>query len=331
MRTTKFNPTDEQIQYIKDNWRIGMSRQEKAEMCAKLNCNYQQIQWARIKHKLQLTAAERLAIITRVFSEEDIAYIKANLFRGDGIEIANEVAKRFNMKGSSLIKSMQDKGIKRETRPKKEEEKKQVRYKPGDRMRVVTNGIEYIKEWVAPKKIKVVERITPYKHKPHKKGIPPAGTLILRKRNGQPREYIADGKGGMRVKVRKTGYKVKPHFRRTKPRVPKEPKQRKPPLKLRDVKPRKKKPKKVVISRIVEERTYINPVQVKTDPPPMRIKLDNFETHRYVNVAKGVTILVPYGKTDEQAIAEHTAKKAQAMNDLKNKNKKVKRKSEIMI
>ena len=323
MSTTKFNPTDEQIQYIKDNWRIGMSRQQKAEMCEKLNCNYQQIQWTRIKHKLQLTAAERLAIIKRVFSDEDIAYIKANLFRGDGIDIANEVAKRFNMKGSALIQSMKDKGIKREPRPKKEKEKKQVRYKVGDRMRVVTNGIEYIKELVGRRKLKVVERITPYKPKQEKKGIPPAGTLILRKRNGQPREYIADGNGGMRVKVRKTGYKVRPHTRKSKPRVPKEPKQKaKPPLKLKDVKPRKKKPKKVVTSRIIDERTYVKPIQIKPDPPPMRIKSDNFDTHRYVTVAKGVTVLVPKSKTDEQAKAEYSAKKEQAMKDLKNKKTK---------
>lgn len=323
--------TEQQLQYIRDNWKIPMNKAEREAIANHIGVTESELKCIRRKYKLQLPKSE---FDKRYKKEQEVELAKLPKPKTPDVRHGTLGRKPVYKPGDIFIKKMMGidyeveyiaarkwKTIKRITPYPPKKSKKKV-YKVGDEKIFRLAGKSYLRRFNEHGKWETIESL----HTPKERTKPflPAGTTRVRtNHSGIVRRYVTDGLGNWKMLERITPYKPK-KVKEEKPK--KEPHQR---LKLRnynDSRPKKPKDSRPVKVQVAEDKPkYIKPVLIKTDPQPMKIPKDNFETHRYVTVGKGVTILVPYSKTEEQARLDYAAKKEQQMLDIKNQGKKQKK------
>ena len=214
-----FVPTQNDIDYVKQHWSPNINSTKKREILAHLGITPDQLRMIRKKHLPYLSPEDIRKMRTRTFSEEDVAYIKANLFKADGVKKANEVAVKFNLTGITLLALLKQHNIVRNKRPKPPKVYKRKPPEVGDKKVVRRGNVQYEKEYNGDKWV-TSKRLTPM----FKLGVPKKERVIGEERIVSSRDrkykqvYIGDG---IWQSIGRVG--------EIKPKQPREPKPPKPP------------------------------------------------------------------------------------------------------
>lgn len=343
-KKAQFIPTADQIQYIRDKWEIPMNKAKRQAIANHIGCTLTQLQLTRRRLKMQMSVSEFKQKYKRELTEDDIAYIKANLFIKSSAEAANKVAERFKISGSHLKTLARERGIQLSELPKPDEPVKRRRskkqqgdiiklgrkpkYKPGDLFIKKMMGIDYEVEYINADKWKTIRRITPYSTV-SKKIVYKVGDEKVFKSN--KKEYLKRfDENGKWVLVKRLTELKPPKSRPCLPagtrkiRLMKgietvyETDGKNNWKRIGALHPRPKpivKPKSNVDSRPIkvqiapEKKTYIKPVQIKPPVKQYATRMDNENEGRTLRVPKFNThVFVKYatGETDEQAIERIT-------------------------